>query len=252
LTADRRRSKIGRVSYEEWRALEASFAEEVKMSGEPKAPWEVFPDAPPRVAAWSEGERDRYVLLWCRWWLAHAQTWTDAERFDYCTRRHHFPLEWNNGLPILLLPVTQAEDRLDPRRIFARVIQRLDELSVSMDRRISEEIRAFGEARPPWEHSPGESPASICWRMGGGEDHIQLFWEWWRRSRWTESQKLDYFRRHQPPVDWLVWAASAIWDEFKLGRNAEGAVQRLERVGIGSYREWVRREMQPPWEREES
>jgi len=58
-------------------------------------------------------------------------------------------------------------------------------------------VAEHGIVPPPWvvyfEH-----PSRLCWRMGGGEGHLLLWWAWWEEQAFTEAQKVAYFHRWPP------------------------------------------------------
>ena len=55
-------------------------------------------------------------------------------------------------------------------------------------------------------------PCSIGWRMGGGEDYLIKWSEWWDAQKKDEPARIAYFARYMPPPRWLAWTAEAIWD----------------------------------------
>jgi len=67
-----------------------------------------------------------------------------------------------------------------------------------------------GTVPPPWVLYH-EHPCSTCWRMGGGESHIMLWWEWWPQQTMTEVERIAYFRRWPPPHCWLPFLIEALW-----------------------------------------
>jgi hypothetical protein len=107
-----------------------------------------------------------------------------------------------------------------------------------------------GEVPPPWviflEH-----PYSICWRMGGGEDHIIIWGAWWRAQSFTEDQRINYFRKWSPPHCWLRWVIRALWgaeldpDDFDFDDTLYFA--RMERLGFGSKVDFERDLDDPKW-----
>ena len=109
-------------------------------------------------------------------------------------------------------------------------------------------VARHGAGPPPWVVYD-EHPFSICWRMGGGESHLMVWWAWWERQELNEEQKVTYFRRWPPPYCWLafliaaVWGIDAIEDEDKLGPFFE----RTAALGFGSRLDYERDLEDPEW-----
>jgi hypothetical protein len=116
-----------------------------------------------------------------------------------------------------------------------------------LDRAVKAEVAAHAVVRPPWVVHPGTDPFEICWRMGGGEWHLMVWWDWWNSGERTEKARIDYFRAQLPPAPWQAWAATAVWPEMEA-QNAEeeerwleaqgAAAARLAEAGVGSYPDW--------------
>ena len=81
----------------------------------------------------------------------------------------------------------------------------------------------------PWEEFY-EHPYSICWRMGGGEDYIMHWWDWWRQQSYNEEQKIQYFLDKKPfPHCWLSFVVDAIWDkELEDGHGSSSDENELD------------------------
>ena len=56
---------------------------------------------------------------------------------------------------------------------------------------------------PPWLAFPALEPASIGWRMGGGEDHIYKLVVYFRYC--SQDEKDEYKRRYPEPPGWSGW-----------------------------------------------
>ncbi len=69
----------------------------------------------------------------------------------------------------------------------------------------------YGDVPPPWVMYPTTHPYSICWRMGGGETHIMILWEWLAQQNWQEQERIAYLKKYMPPPRWLQWAADFLW-----------------------------------------
>ncbi len=110
-----------------------------------------------------------------------------------------------------------------------------------LDEAVAEHVARDGEVVPPWKAYPEIERFSIGWRMGSGEWHMMVWWRWWDSAGWDEPRRLDYFRKHQPPTQWLDWAAEAVWspDESDDADLEHEGVRRLAAHGIGSYEEWT-------------
>jgi hypothetical protein len=114
-----------------------------------------------------------------------------------------------------------------------------------MESWMQEEIDALvaehGTVPPPWVVYD-EHPYSICWRMGGGESHRELWWEWWRRQGFTEDQKVAYFRRWPPPACWLAFLIEAVWgiDTYEQRDNLGPYFERTSALGFGSQQDYER------------
>jgi hypothetical protein len=44
-----------------------------------------------------------------------------------------------------------------------------------------------GAVPPPW-FMYDVHPHSICWRMGGGETHMMVWWTWWPEQQFSETE----------------------------------------------------------------
>jgi hypothetical protein len=109
-------------------------------------------------------------------------------------------------------------------------------------------VAEHGTVPPPWvvyfEH-----PYNICWRMGGGQGHILLWWAWWEEQGFTEEQKVAYFHRWPPPHCWLAFLIQAVWgvDIFD-GRDDIGPYfERTAALGFGSQQDYERDLADPKW-----
>ncbi len=122
-------------------------------------------------------------------------------------------------------------------------------------------VAEYGAVPPPWVVY-NEHPYNICWRMGGGESHIMVWWEWWPQQRFTEDQKIAYFRRWPPPPCWLRFLIEAIWDvdtsewdvdtsEWDVGMSEEEEFtpyfKRTSELGFGDQHDYQRDLNDPKW-----
>lgn len=96
-------------------------------------------------------------------------------------------------------------------------------------------IQEYGDIPPPWIFAPTTHPYSICWRMGGGETHVMILWEWMKHQNFTTSNRIDYIKKYPPPPRWLEWAVDFIWD-LKIDENDDrdypSYFKKLEEIGI--------------------
>ena len=66
--------------------------------------------------------------------------------------------------------------------------------------RLARELLPDGNLPPPWQRYPEMAVGEIGWRMGHGEEFLDLWWHWSRRR--TRLQLIEYFHRHAPlPVE---------------------------------------------------
>lgn len=121
--------------------------------------------------------------------------------------------------------------------------EHMDAWMVAQAERLVEE---HGMVPPPWVVM-NEHPMNICWRMGHGESHLMVWWEWWSMQPFTEEQKIQYFRRWPPPHCWLDFLIQAVWniepsDEDEL----IPFFKRTSELGFGSQEDYERDLDDPP------
>ena len=106
-----------------------------------------------------------------------------------------------------------------------------------------------GTVPPPWAVFD-EHPYSICWRMGGGESHLMVWWGWWAQQGFTEDQKVAYFRRWPPPHCWLAFLIEAIWgvDTSEEGDDLAPYFERTAAMGFGGREDYERDLDDPGWQ----
>lgn len=119
-----------------------------------------------------------------------------------------------------------------------------------IDRETTKLIGEYGVVPPPWVLFPTTHPYSICWRMGGGESFIALFWQWWQRQAWDEAQCIEYFRHWPPPPRWFKWTIDAIWNTRAEDEEIDYApyFDRIARLGFGTQAEYEQDMDDPRWE----
>jgi len=116
-----------------------------------------------------------------------------------------------------------------------------------MTNEISKLEAKYNTVPPPWIIY-NEHPYSICWRMGGGESHIELWWEWWENQNFTETQKTDYFRKWKPPYCWLAFLIEAIWEIDVIEEDKLAPYFALtNRLGFGSQADYEKDLEDPKW-----
>lgn len=54
---------------------------------------------------------------------------------------------------------------------------------------------------PPWQVFPGYSMTSMCWRMGGGDDYMTVFTDWFRSL--PQAHRAAFVSSNPEPEGWL-------------------------------------------------
>jgi hypothetical protein len=105
-----------------------------------------------------------------------------------------------------------------------------------------------GTVPPPWVVFD-EHPYSICWRMGSGETHRWLWWEWWEKQQLSEEERVAYFRRWPPPHCWLPFLIEAVWDidQSEGDERLRPYFERTAALGFGSWRDYEEDLNDPGW-----
>ncbi|HEY7544434.1 MAG TPA: hypothetical protein VID27_06110 [Blastocatellia bacterium] len=116
---------------------------------------------------------------------------------------------------------------------------------------IAKLIDEYGDVPPPWVAFPDTHPYSICWRMGAGESHIMVWSDWWESQHFNEEERIEYFRKWQPPARWLEWMIDAVW-EIRLRGHEEDFdyapyFARVEKLGFGSKEDYEKDIEDPRW-----
>ena len=109
-------------------------------------------------------------------------------------------------------------------------------------------VTEHGTVPPPWVIFD-EHPYSICWRMGGGESHKELWWAWWEQQGFTEDQKVAYFRQWPPPHCWLAFLIEAVWGvaDYDEAADLTPYFARTAALGFGSEQDYQRDLNDPKW-----
>jgi hypothetical protein len=63
------------------------------------------------------------------------------------------------------------------------------------------------ELFPLWMEYPGEGRLSMCWRMGGGEDYVREWGQWY--DSLTPEDRKKYQRKYPEPEEWRGFYSSA-------------------------------------------
>lgn len=117
-----------------------------------------------------------------------------------------------------------------------------------MQQELDRLLAEHGTVPPPWVVFD-EHPYGICWRMGSGETHMMVWSAWWEQQRFTEQQKVDYFRRWPTPHCWLAFVIEALWgvDTYTEQDRLGPYFERLVALGFGSQQDYERDLDDPKW-----
>ena len=117
-----------------------------------------------------------------------------------------------------------------------------------MQKDIDSPVTKYGTVPPPWIMYK-EHPYSICWRMGGGESHIMLWWKWRPQQQFAEVQKIEYFRKWTPPHCWIGFLIEAIWnvDAFEETQRCASYFTRTSDLGFGGQQDYEQDLDDPKW-----
>jgi len=116
-----------------------------------------------------------------------------------------------------------------------------------LDKRLAAEIASHGIVRPPYQAYPMFTRYDVMWRMGEGQEYLDVWYHWWKAAHLDEAAKLNYYRAHEPPAAWMSWAAETIWPvprrilgDFAGDRSklVDDMVRRLAAHGIGDHDAW--------------
>jgi hypothetical protein len=101
----------------------------------------------------------------------------------------------------------------------------------------------YGTVPPPWVVHD-EHPYDHRSRSEGLSFHINVFWAWWWAQKFTEDERIAYFRRWPPPPCWLAFLIQAVWlgDPFDAEAQANSAqyFERTRDLGFGSRQDYER------------
>ena len=120
-----------------------------------------------------------------------------------------------------------------------------------IEKEVTKLVEKYGVVPPLWVIFPDEHPYSICWRMGYGEEYVEVWGQWWDNQGFNESQRIEYFRKWPPPARWLEWTIDAIWDirpwENEPDFDYTPYFSRLENLGFGSKQDYESDLNDPKW-----
>jgi hypothetical protein len=120
-----------------------------------------------------------------------------------------------------------------------------------IEKEIARFVKEYGVVPPPWARFPDRHPYSICWRMGGGEEHIMAWGQWWHSQNFDEEQRIAYFQNWKPPARWLDWMIDAIWEihpqESEEDFDYSPYFSRIEKLGFGSKEDYEKDLEDPKW-----
>ncbi|KXX66906.1 hypothetical protein [Flammeovirga sp. SJP92] len=96
-------------------------------------------------------------------------------------------------------------------------------------------IDQYGDVPPPWVYGPNYHPYSIGWRMGGGESHLMILWEWLSQQNFSFDDRLKYLQKYPNPPRWLQWIVEFLWDIDTMDFEDEDYApyfKKLEELGF--------------------
>ena len=96
------------------------------------------------------------------------------------------------------------------------------------------QVEKHGDFPPPYVFAPDEHPLSMFWRMGGGETHLMVFFEWFESEFKTHESKIKYLLKWPTPPCWFGWVAQAVWP---IGDDVMRAVEKGEEYDYSAYLE---------------
>ena len=88
--------------------------------------------------------------------------------------------------------IDSATDDAGIQRILRKVV---DERS-----RLSADSSPDGQMLPPWLEIPEYERFSLGWRMGGGEDYLCAFFDFYKSL--SEEEREAYAQRYPEPEEW--------------------------------------------------
>lgn len=117
-----------------------------------------------------------------------------------------------------------------------------------MQEEIDQLIAEHETVPPPWVMY-NEHPYSMRWRMGDGEGHLVVWWEWWPKQEFTEQQRIDYFRKWPPPHCWLAFLIEAVWgvDTFEERDCLTPYFELTSKLGFGTQQDYEQDLDDPKW-----
>ncbi|MED5370791.1 MAG: hypothetical protein VX899_07245 [Myxococcota bacterium] len=113
-----------------------------------------------------------------------------------------------------------------------------------LQQRLAADIQANGEPAPPWVRFPSYGRYCLGWRMGSGEDWLELWWHWVDQTLEGPEQRLAYLKRHGPaPASWDQVVQSVLTGESGPGDLEPEATECLRVLGLiqpdAAYTNWL-------------
>ena len=124
----------------------------------------------------------------------------------------------------------------------------VDEFQARLDRELG-----ANDVTPPWERFPEYTATTIGWRMGGGEEWL---WAWkdWFASLPSDEARLAHLQSHRPaPLSFVHRVSSALDAEVDFPTPAERAQELIDKgllandVAYSTYLMVNDDQPRPPW-----
>lgn len=98
-------------------------------------------------------------------------------------------------------------------------------------------LEKFGDIPPPWVYAPNFHPYSIGWRMGSGESHLMILFEWLDQQNLNFDERLNYLKKYPAPARWYQWIISFLWDDvdpydFEDDKEYLPHLKKLKQLGF--------------------
>lgn len=79
---------------------------------------------------------------------------------------------------------------------------------------VNKYLSKYGEVPPPWVAFEDSHPYDMLWRMGAGEDFLDIYRHWCRENLHTLEEKIAYYKKNCPPPRWLEHVIDAVWGDI--------------------------------------
>ena len=97
---------------------------------------------------------------------------------------------------------------------------------------LHKQMEKYGDFPPPYVLAPDEHPLSMFWRMGGGESHLMVFFEWFESQFKTHEAKIEYLLKWPIPPCWFGWVVETIWP---ISDDVTRAMEKGEEYDYSPY-----------------